>query len=999
VTGRHTLLLLLSTTALAAGPAAQLSGTIRDQRDAVVPDAQVTVTNESTGIRRNGVSGPDGVYTLTSLAPGPYKIVVRRAGFQTIAYTGLTLEAAQPVRVDFALKLGRMEQIVTVEGYPPFIHAEDAFAATPIGSELIERLPLNGRGIISLVELAPAVVATPASAGEAGQFSAAGQRPNRNFFTVDGISANTGAAGSGGAAQFTGGTLPGMTAFGSMQNILPGDAIDELSVATSTTGTARMPGAKVTLVSRSGTNFWHGGAFEQFRNQHLAANDWFANAAALPRAALRLNDFGASLGGPLRRDRTFLFASYEGIRLLQPYTWFEPVPSLATRATAPDPVKGIVLAFPLPNGPELTSGTALLAANTSRPSSLDAMTVRIDHALTSRVSLFGRFSHSPSRTQSGYSWTSDLQFSGDSGTLGMTASSGALVSDLRLNVTRTALRAQWRPTGEGGAIPIDLSSLLLPFPLSSADALYRVSVGGLGQILAGRDGTNRETQFELAESLSITHGAHEIRIGTEYTQLAPQRLVPGANVSVIFGSAADLFANRNAIVTYFEAQRASSLLRYLSLYAQDRWHATARLTLTWGFEWSIDPSPKDRLETTGAPPQILASSPALVTPSSWQAQFHKPAASLGMAWKLTKEGNTVLRAGAGIYYDPAFAVAADPVNGAPFNAWRFTSGTSGAGSNVPPYPYPVLYGVAPDLHVPFSGQWNVEIEHAPSSHDVVSISYIGSMGRGLLRRETSLAPSPSSAIVATATNHGRSTYHALDAEYRRKMKAGLTAMAAYTWSHSIDNGSSDSALFLTGNGFNAAQDRASSNFDVRHSFRAAFAWDLPAKYFASNSLARNWSVDGIFHARTGFPIDILTSQDALGLGLVNVLRPVLVPGVPVWNGRQLNPAAFRIPTAFAQGTMGRNAITGFGMQQFDLTLRRQFHLSDRALMALHVDAFNVFNRANLADPVRYLASPLFGQPASMLNLMLGTGTPGSGLAPALQIGGPRTLQLSARLTF
>jgi hypothetical protein len=162
----------------------------------------------------------------------------------------------------------------------------------------------------------------------------------------------------------------------------------------------------------------------------------------------------------------------------------------------------------------------------------------------------------------------------------------------------------------------------------------------------------------------------------------------------------------------------------------------------------------------------------------------------------------------------------------------------------------------------------------------------------------------------------------------------------------------------------------------------------------------------MFRARTGFPIDVLTSQDAFGLGLSNVIRPDIVAGEPVWiadpsvpGGSRLNPAAFSLPHNMAQGDLGRNAITGFGMYQVDLALHRQFRVSEHLGLDARLEGFNALNHSNFGDPMRYLASPLFGQSGSMLNLMMGNGSPNSGLAPALQVGGPRSLQLALRLRF
>jgi hypothetical protein len=285
---------------------------------------------------------------------------------------------------------------------------------------------------------------------------------------------------------------------------------------------------------------------------------------------------------------------------------------------------------------------------------------------------------------------------------------------------------------------------------------------------------------------------------------------------------------------------------------------------------------------------------------------------------------------------------------------------------------------------------------------VVSLSYVGAAGRNLLRRELGGPGTTPTSWVVLETNHGKSDYHGLQLEYRRRLARGLQARAAYTWSHSLDDSSTDASLQWAGPGVTQQGDRGSSDFDVRHTLTAAFTYQIPAR----PKMLRDWALDGIFRARTGFPLTVLDSDQYMGLSFANAFRPNRVPGQPLWidsnsapAGRQLNPAAFRATAPGVQGNLGRNAITGFGMSQLDLALRREFPLGERRWVQLRVEAFNALNQANFADPVAYLINPLFGQSTSMLNLMLGTGSPGSGLAPMFQIGGSRSVQIALRFTF
>src|SRR5207248_2987152 len=363
-----------------------------------VPGATISVVNEETGFRRVTRSRSDGSYVLVSLEPGLYKITARRVGFRTLIRLGVRLELAQPVRVDFTLTLGSMQESITVEGTPATLHAEDASIGTLIDRDQIEQLPLNGHNLLGLLELTPGTIVTPATRGEAGQFTSDGQRPNTNYFSIDGVSVNTGVSAGGLPAQSTGGSLPAMTALGSLHSLISLEAVNEVRVQTSTTAPefGRLPGAQITLTSRSGSNEFHGSAFDYTRTDALDANDWFSNRQGENRPPAYMNDFGGSVGGPARRNRTFFFLSYEGMRLQQPFSWRASVPSSAIRGDAPAWIRPLLNLFPNPNGQDLGAGLAEWTAGNTRPARFDAANLRIDHALTSRIALFGRYNQTPS---------------------------------------------------------------------------------------------------------------------------------------------------------------------------------------------------------------------------------------------------------------------------------------------------------------------------------------------------------------------------------------------------------------------------------------------------------------------------------------------------------------------------------------------------------------------------------------------------------------------------
>lgn len=982
----------------------RISGLVRDPSLAAVGGALVSVANEDTGFLRTAVSKSDGIYSVSALPPGSYKITVRREGFRTVIRFGARVAQAQVTRVDFTLTLGSMHETITVEGAPTLAGNQDAAAGTLLGRESFENLPLNGRSMLSLVELTPGTVATPATRGDAGQFTVNGQRPNTHYFTVDGVSVNTGVSGGATPAQCPGGSLPGMSALGSFHSMASLEALEEFRVQTSTLSTdlGRLPGAQVSLTTRAGTNAYHGTLFEYFRHERLDANDWFANRHGEGRAPLRLNDFGAAVGGPLRRNRAFFFLSYENLRLRQPSAWRQAVisPSIAERA--PGWLRPVLELFPRPNGQDLGNGASEWTGRNTRPSRLTVASLRLDYALTPSITLFGRFSEAPSYSEFGSFQMNHFSIQSRSITGGLNVRMGPrLAMDLRVNSARASATSNWQRADGPPLAPCYLgpATTALTNQAGVCESFFRFTIAGLGQLVHGSESDTAQKQWNIVESLSWNPGAHELRLGVDYLRLNPRRSVPGTSVSVLAENIAGLLEGRDMWVAVTGAERSSTLLHSLSLYAHDNWRANERLSLTYGLRWDLNPAPLAvepvyGLEQPGHPWAGITPIPI------WPLRYNNLAPRAGLAYRLRRDGRTVIRAGAGVYYDSSASVATDLVNGGPFSVSLYANPATQM-----TFPARMLlsYGFTPNLHMPVVGQWSTLIEQGITSRDVVSAGYVGSSGSRLLRREMGGPESTELVRIAMATNHGRSNYHGLTAQYRRRIEYGLQALVSYAWSHSIDNASADSALNWVGSGLAPSLDRASSDFDIRHALSAAFTYDVQR---VRSRFFRNWSVDGVFRARTGFPINVLDAEQTMGLSFANIYRPDLVAGAPVWvgdagapGGRRLNRAAFSTLPNRRQGNLGRNALSGFGMSQLDLSLRREFPFSEQRALQFRCEVFNLLNHANLADPVAYLSSPLFGESASMLNLMLGTGSPGSGLTPMLQSGGARSVQLALKFRF
>src|SRR5258708_1048408 len=260
---------------------------------------------------------------------------------------------------------------------------------------------MNGRSFQTLIQLTPGVVLTASNAYDSGQFSVNGQRADSNYWRVDGIRANigVGVGGQGLLASGAAGALGSFSAQGGTNSLVSVDAMQEFRIQTSTYAPefGRVPGGQISIVTRSGTNQFHGVAFDYFRNDVLDANDWFANGKGLPRPEERQNDFGGTFSGPILKDRTFFFFSYEGLRLRLPQTKLSTVPDVGARQTAVAGMQPILNAFPLPNGTDNpVTGIAQFNASYSDPASLDAYSLRLDHRISKKLSIFGRYNYSPS---------------------------------------------------------------------------------------------------------------------------------------------------------------------------------------------------------------------------------------------------------------------------------------------------------------------------------------------------------------------------------------------------------------------------------------------------------------------------------------------------------------------------------------------------------------------------------------------------------------------------
>ena len=1030
--------LALPTSVAAQGtPTGTISGYIVDPAGLAVPGARVAVESENTGAMRDVFSNHQGLYSVPALLPGPYNITVEASGFKTLHENRIVLEAEQTARLDFNLTIGSTSETITVEGSAPLLNTSDASVSTLIGNRFVENMPLNGRSFSSLIDLTPGVVLTQTNQYEQGQFSVNGQRPDANYFLVDGVSANLGTAGNGSAlGQGGAGQLPAVDAFGGMSNMVSLDALQEFRIETSSFAPeyGRTPGAQVSVVTKSGTNALHGTAFEYFRNDVLDANDWFADHSDLKKPELRQNDFGGVLGGSIIKDKLFFFGSYEGLRVRQPKVADTYVPTLATRQNAPAAVQPLLNAFPLPNGPDLGNGTAGFTASYSDPSTLNAASVRIDYLPSDKITIFGRYNYAPSslgqRGAGGYEY-SDVQFVDydfQAVTVGSNqAITPRLTNEIRFNYSQSRAHSFYTLDYFEGAVPPS-NSALYPAGASPQNALalfYADSTPYGIAFIDGKVGNNLQRQINVTDNISHTIAAHQLKFGIDYRRLNPEAALVPYTVEYVFLSLSNVLAN-TLPEAFIAARNPDTQLVFSnwSLFAQDTWDITRNLTITYGLRWEYNASPSSPNGTfpftvTGVNNLATMQLAAPGTPL-WNPQKHDFAPRLGIAWH--PRPNLVLRAGAGIFYDLGYSEVADGISAWPYAQEKFVFSTSFplSASEAAPPPFttspPVSYlaVVNPNHVLPRTYEWNGSLEESFGRSDVLTITYVGAGGRKLMREDIYLQPNPNFVEFKLLSNGGTSSYQALQAQFRHRLAHGLQTLLSYTWAHSIDDVSSD-AYFLNVPPGQSSSERGSSDYDIRQTFAGAISYEIPGPGSGPwRSIFGNWSTDSIIYARSATPVNVVTGLDTFGLllsGNQSVQRPNVIPGVPFYvdesgapGGKIINAAAFSVPVS-GQGDLGRNALRGFGATQLDLTLRRRFRLTERISLQARGDFFNIFNHPNFGNPENYLysspgmANPLFGQSTSTLASYLGSGGQGGGLNPLYQIGGPRSIQLALKLQF
>ena len=1021
---------------LAQSSTATLSGTVEDQTGAIVAGANIALVNVAQGSQRLATTNNEGRFVFPSLPPGQYSVTATREGFAPVEVKNVALNVNDQVALRIKLVVGEISQSVEVLEGASLIN-ESSEVATVVDRQFVANLPLNGRSFQSLLTLTPGVVQTRVSSNDLGQFSVNGQRADANYFTVDGVSANTAMSGSQNQGQTLAGTLPGLTVFGGTNNLVSVDALEEFKVLTSSYAAefGRSPGAQVSIVTRSGTNDFHGSVFDYVRNDVFDANDWFTNRNRLRKPPLRQNDFGGVFHGPILlprfgeagkqpwyngRNRSFFFFSYEGLRLRQPQVISNAeVPSINLRQTALGRIRPYLNAFAVPNGPDLGNGLAQFSAGYSSPATLNATSIRLDQTISGKLAIFARFNHAPSesttRAQTQLSSPRTVAFRTRTLTVGGTyLLTSTANNDLRFNYTENRSGASLALDEFGGAVPVP-DSALFPSFASPADSqvTFTLFFGGRPELRVGSSTASAQRQWNVVDTLAVLVAQHQFKFGLDYRRLSPTFSLSRYFQQALFS---DATAVRNASVSSLGVQAnrdAQPRFVNFSAFAQDTWRTNQRLTLIYGLRWEINPAPR-AAHGNDAYTAVGIDSPATIALAPqgtrlYNTRYLNLAPRFGVAYMLSQGTGreTVVRGGVGIFYDMGNGQSTLGFTLPPFSTGFLSPAPTNvpyplteAAAQPPPFPNPPFAFVAAfdrNLKLPRTYQWNIAVEQSLGASQTVSASYVAALGRQLINLRRLVNPNPTFLGVQIVRNQATSDYHALQLQFQRRLSRGLQALASYTWSHSLDDASSD---------FGVGLDHASSDFDLRHSFSAATTYDIPApRSPLARAVLGNWSIDTIVRIQGATPVDLIALSFSNLFGETLNVRPDLITGQPLYlndpkapGGRLFNRAAFAIPVG-RQGTLGRNVMRGFSLNQTDFSLRRRFGLGERVSLLFRADVFNIFNHPNFADPVNSLSSGSFGQSIQTFGKGLGSGVFGAGLSPLYQIGGPRSMQFSFKAQF
>ncbi|MGC0775269.1 MAG: carboxypeptidase regulatory-like domain-containing protein [Candidatus Acidiferrum sp.] len=1065
--------------------AGSIRGTVQDASGAIVSGAKVTAVQTETGLERTVTTDSLGAYVFVELPIGHYRLEAEAKGFKKYIQQGISLGVNQTATVTVRLEIGTAAQEVRVQANAPLVETTVTSLGKTVGARDVLDLPLNGRDFTQLGLLQPGVFPiTPGLAVAGGSlrsgqaYAVNGQRPESNNFLIDG--ANNFNAVDGGLVIH-----------------LPIDAIAEFHILTHTASAefGHSTGSTTNIITRSGTNAFHGAAWEFLRNDALDAKSFFASSVE----PLKRNQFGGTFGGPIKKDKAFFFGYYEGLRNRQGETVSATVPTqteqqgdfglLCTQAggsfnssgicSAPagqlvnefsnqpfafnklpgiDPLSHTLAAFfPLPNqpslGPNAYSTTQTLMQNN------DQFGLRVDHYLTSRDVLNFRYMFSQGDTTDPLS-TAGANVPGFPVGEGQRAQNIVgqethTFSPMLIGVARFSFLRNKYLFNEA-VNHTTLSSLGFQYApsLDAAIGPPFIQVSGyasVGDPITGPRDTY-ENALDISGSLTWIHGRHEMKFGGGYSH---------DQVNVLFGIASngffvfapvpanDAFASFLLGAPVFFLQGGGDPSRglrgnNLNFYAQDTYKITPHLTLNAGLRYEL-PFPyteirnRTNLFEPGVQSVVFPSAPAgLVYPGDpgvpgglIPAEKTAFAPRVGLAWDPRGNARWLVTASYGIFYDPYYngqgGPLQAPVSAPPYlqtpqlNFPNFADPFNGANPFNGTFAEPMtLLTLAPNLRLPYAQDWNLNIQRSLGGDWLFEAGYVGTKGtklprfiegnpavfvpgetngvpnsteenvnqRRLYSGCTLAQPSPCNfASVGLIAGTANSTYNALQTSLKKRFSHGLSFLASYTFSKTLDDvssfnitGSASQSVAgendLAQNPFNLTAEHGRSMFDARHRFVLSYEWELPFWNHPGNwyqHVLGDWQLNGITTFMSGTPFTVYDSQDvSLQGGAPEISgfssnRPDLVgnpnsgPHTPqewfnVSAFQRLNPAT----QAGQFGNEGRNVVQGPGLQQWDFSAFKNIPIRESKSLQFRAEFFNVFNHANFRLPNNDISSPNFG---------------------------------------
>ena len=1067
------LIATLIPTALATDKSGAVGGTVTDPTGAALIGARVVIHDPETNATRETETSALGDFFFPLLSSGVYEVTVSAGGFRRTVRRGIRVEVNQSVRVDIRLLLGERSEEVIVNAATPALEKDSSTLGQVIGTREIQGLPLNERNFLTFALLAAGVQMSADGsqlAAQGGAVSVSGAREQSNNFMLDGIDNNDALVN-----QFS--VLPSSDAIQEFK----------VQSSNSSAEFGRSGGAQVNMVLKSGTDQVHGTAFEFLRNRQLDARNFFDRPPCAPGAVqgtcadiptLDRSQFGGTLGGPLQRRRTFFFASYEGLVLRQADTREATVPSQLVRtalAALPGPPNPAGLAaynlLPAANvGPDLQTSTTFLSAPNIRDTAHLA-SATLDHILSGNDTIHGTYSFydddrfnpfDPLQAFTnlpgyGSTWSNRGQVVG----LVWTHSSYYMTNEARFGFQRRSRVILQQNTG------IDQNHAL-GFP----DVLTRpVDLGFPAIVIPGFDGigeprdlpqASHDNTFQFADNLAFNPrwngGRHQLKMGGEVRRLQLNFFLDAVARGEWFFEGAftgnplsDLLLGLPTFALGVQGNSFTNLRSTeVNLYFQDNIRVTHRLTLNLGLRWEYNGPPADTQDRLSSPDLSSASLTCLPRPECefipagtggtprglYRANYNGFGPRVGFAWQPFEGGRIVIRGGYGIFYDAGFMNGnlLSRLNPPSYETGVFLNfGASSIQSifSQPPAPLaPIAVYFDPAFRDPYLQHWNADLQYELLRNTLLDIGYVGSKGTRLLEQRNlnqlsaGVAPYPQFGPIDLISSAASSTYHALQAKLEHRVSDGLSLLAAYTWSKSIDD---SSALFGTATEPGFPQDsldprseRGLSNFDSAHRFVLSSVYSVqPGSRLASKGtlgkILRNAQVSGILALQTGHPFTVNRGLDQSHSGTAQLGyftdRPNLIadpfqpgpvatnpdPGCQktVSNGGKaadqvqtvqtwFNPCAFSDPAA-GFGSTGRNTLIGPAFDELDLSIAKTVPLyAERLSLQIRADAFNALNHPNFDVPDRISDSPTFAQLRSA-NL--------NGNKP------PRQLQIGVRLIF